>query len=140
MLCVKFDTESQHSNFLLAFVAIMKKKQVAQLLWSQGCTKRGAKTFQFNFSRDLLKKLHVNAKVLCAKFDYKRPDGVGGIGGRTDRQTHTDKTKNMSPLSSSGPSTGDGPLCGNKGPSTGGEPLCGNKGPSIGGEPLCGNK
>ena len=33
------------------------------------------------------KKLYLNAKVLCAKFGYKRPGGRGGVGGHAHGQT-----------------------------------------------------
>ena len=40
------------------------------------------------------------AKVLCAKFGYKRADSLGGDSGQTDGWT--DKTKSM-PLCPNGP-------------------------------------
>ena len=63
-------------------------------------------------------KLHLSAKIVCAKFGYKTPDGLGGVSVHTHRQTHrqtptqTDRTKNMSPVSPKGPSTAGEPLCG----------------------------
>ena len=35
----------------------------------------------------IAEKLHLNAKVLRAKFGYKRPSGLRGVSGQTDRQT-----------------------------------------------------
>ena len=34
-------------------------------------------------------KLHLNAKVLCAKFWYKRADSLGGDSERTDKAKST---------------------------------------------------
>ena len=68
------------------------------------CTKCGAErpTSHFSQGRPLAmaailvailekkvdEKLHLNAKIQYAKFGYKRPDGLGGVGEITHRQTH----------------------------------------------------
>ena len=60
--------------------------------FSQGVSLVIAAILAANSGKQVDEKLHLNAKVLCAKFGLKSRDGLGGVGGHpyvhTDRQTY----------------------------------------------------